>query len=59
MLSSISVSNMLCWSTCGYHLCVGEHREDNFFENLQEAAVADKTALQSVLSKTRLLISTI
>lgn len=54
MLSSISVSNMLCWSTCVYHLCVGEHREDNFFENLQEAAVADKTALQSVLSKTRL-----
>lgn len=55
MLSSILVSNMLCWSTCGYYLHVGKRMEDvskGSFKNLQEAAVADKMAVQSVLSKT-------
>lgn len=54
MLSSISISNTLCWSTCGYHLRIEKHMEDDSkgsFENLQEAAVADKKAVQSVLSK--------
>lgn len=49
MLSSISISNMVCWSTCGYHLCIDKHMEDDSkgsFENLQEAAVANKITVQ-------------
>jgi len=53
VLSSISVSNMLCWTSHGYHLRVGmEDDSRGSFETLQGAAVADKMAAQSVLTET-------